>query len=153
MHLCEAQSSILDRHSPVDAWAEEIHRAGKAIDSHILHSSLPQQDTCPESAMLPFVVIFFLLGIALVIGGRKLEQRGNQAALWKVTDGQLLQREVVDVPSSRIEDPSMSRLKIEYSYVVRGIPYRSTRYALAVAIRSTMRNYRQSQRHLSAAPS
>jgi Protein of unknown function (DUF3592) len=79
--------------------------------------------------MLPFVFIFFIAGIALVIGGRKLERRANEAAAWKVTDGQLLHCEVVDVPSTKIEDPSSSRLNVEYSYVVRGTTYRSTRYA------------------------
>ena len=82
-----------------------------------------------ESAVLPFVVIFLLAGIALFIAGRKAESEAKRAAGWPVAVGQLESCEVVEVPRIGVDDFSTWRLQLRYSYVVRGSTYHSTRYA------------------------
>ena len=84
--------------------------------------------------MIPFVVIFLLVGTLLVVGGRKLERQASKTASWKVTDGNLERCEVVEVPDSQVGTPSSWRLQLEYSYVVRGVTYRSTRYAFGFGV-------------------
>jgi hypothetical protein len=93
----------------------------------LIHHSAQQQ--LSGAGMIPFVVIFLLVGSLLVIGGRKMERQASKTASWKVTDGNLERCEVVQVPGMQVEDPSCWRLQLEYSYVVHGITYRSTRYA------------------------
>ncbi|MDB5799248.1 MAG: hypothetical protein JWL63_187 [Rhodocyclales bacterium] len=79
--------------------------------------------------MIPFVVIFVLAGIGLVYAGRKMERDAIRAGSWPATDGHLERCEVVEVLGTQVDDTSSWQLKIEYSYVVRGVTYRSDRYA------------------------
>ena len=79
--------------------------------------------------MWPFVVIFLILGLGLISIGRKMEGDARRAASWPVTEGVLERCEVVERPGIEIEDPSSWQLQISYSYMVRGVTYRSTRYA------------------------
>jgi hypothetical protein len=82
-----------------------------------------------ESAVLPFVVIFLLSGVALLLVGHKVEREAKRSASWPVVAGQLERCEVVELPGIRPEDLSTWQLQLRYSYVVRGSTYHSTRYA------------------------
>lgn len=79
--------------------------------------------------MIPFVVIFLVVGVALVVIGYKMEDDAGRAAGWPVTEGKLERCEVVELPSVRRDEVSSWQLQLEYSYVVRGVTYRSDRYA------------------------
>ncbi|MEA3178703.1 MAG: hypothetical protein QOI59_2226 [Gammaproteobacteria bacterium] len=79
--------------------------------------------------MLPFVVIFLLAGLGLLIVGRKAEREAKLAASWPVVAGTLEFCEVVELPRIQVEDVSSWQLQLRYSYVVRGATYHSTRYA------------------------
>jgi len=77
--------------------------------------------------MLPFVVIFLLAGLGLVVVGRKVERQARLSASWPTVVGQLKRCEVVELPGTRIEDVGSWQLQLHYSYVVHGCPYHSTR--------------------------
>lgn len=79
--------------------------------------------------MLPFVLIFLVAGVGLVIVGRRLELRARQSAGWPTVSGVLEYCDVVEVPGIQVEDVSTWQLRIRYSYVVRGTTYHSTQYA------------------------
>lgn len=80
--------------------------------------------------MIFFVILFLLAGIALVIGGRQQETEALRATKWPVTEGKLEQCEVVVSPGIGSDSYSSWRLQLRYSYVVRGVTYHSTRYAI-----------------------
>jgi hypothetical protein len=79
--------------------------------------------------VLPFVVIFLLASLALLIVGSKVEREAKRSAGWPVAAGTLEFCEVVELPGIRVEDVSSWQLQLRYSYVVRGTTYHSTRYA------------------------
>ncbi|MBL8510141.1 MAG: DUF3592 domain-containing protein [Betaproteobacteria bacterium] len=79
--------------------------------------------------MFPFIVIFLLAGLGLVVAGRHLEQQARQASQWPRVVGTLEHCEVVEVPGMRAEEASSWRLQIRYAYVVKGKTYHATRYA------------------------
>jgi hypothetical protein len=79
--------------------------------------------------MTPFVIVFLLAGIGLLIAGRKVQGDASRAVSWPTVPAELEQCEVAEVPGLEIKDVSNWRLRVRYSYVVEGKTYRSTRYA------------------------
>jgi Protein of unknown function (DUF3592) len=82
--------------------------------------------------VLPFVIIFLVAGVGLVIAGRNLERQARLSASWPTVTGELESCEVVELRSTRpddADDQDSWQLRLRYSYVVRGTTYHSTRYA------------------------
>lgn len=102
--------------------------------------------------MWPFVAIFFCLGVALLLIGRKLEGDAERAAKWPTVVGQLESCEVVNVPGIAIEDPSTWELRLRYSYAVHGKTYHSTRYAFGYGDGSDDARHRRIADSLKSSP-
>ncbi len=79
--------------------------------------------------MLPFVLLFLLAGVALLIIGRNVEREAKRSARWPVVVGQLEHCEVVERPGTQFDEVSSWQLQLRYSYAVHGKTYHSTRYA------------------------
>jgi hypothetical protein len=102
--------------------------------------------------MMFFVVVFLVSGIVLLVAGRNLQAQARRAARWPTVAGTLQRCEVVEKPSIRNESPSSWDLQVEYSCVVHGITYRSTRYAFGFAGGLDDTRYRAAAEKLDALP-
>lgn len=79
-----------------------------------------------------FFLFFFVIGIAVLYVGQRARRQADAVKRWPVVPGTLLDCQLVsesDVDSTAL----FHHVTVLYSYAVRGIEYRSSRYAFAYA--------------------
>lgn len=97
-------------------------------------------------------ILFLIIGLALVFGGRSLQRDAKRAASWPVTPGKIERCEVIEKPGVGRDDFSTWDLQLEYSYVVRGVTYHSTRYAFGYGGGNDDKKYRAVADSLNRSP-
>lgn len=79
-----------------------------------------------------FFLFFFVIGLVVLYFGQRARWQADAVKRWPVVPGKLLDCQLVaesDMDSSWL----FYRVTVLYSYTVRGIEYRSSRYAFAYA--------------------